>query len=212
MAQCVEIAVRTGEQCIRPTVAGSDRCVSHRGIETSTTPDAIRVRVDHPRVRCHATRANSGGVQCGQWATPGSQVCRYHGSATPQAKKKAKERLLEAIDPALVQLQRIIDKPDTTDSDRLRAIQLVLDRTGYHAKTEVTQEVTVKPWESLVQNVTIDTGQEPTVIEGQVLPNDTMADLQARYDQEAEDALPDADIIEMPAPVVGRLKVPSHLR
>jgi hypothetical protein len=62
--------------------------------------------------------------------------------------KKARERMLELVNPALAELQRILTKPDTTDADRLRAITLLLDRTGYGPKSQV--EVEVRPWQELM--------------------------------------------------------------
>src|SRR5882724_10748575 len=55
---------------------------------------------------------NRGGVQCKAWsrqnqrrcrnyALCGQAVCRFHGGASPQARRKAAERLLTAVHPTL---------------------------------------------------------------------------------------------------------------
>lgn len=45
--------------------------------------------------RCRAHR-KSDGQPCGNYAVTGSTVCRMHGAASPQARRKAWERLVEA--------------------------------------------------------------------------------------------------------------------
>jgi hypothetical protein len=55
------------------------------------------------------------------------------------------------VEPAIAQLNQIMSKPATSDSDRLRAIQMVLDRTGYGPGRIV--EVEVKPWEITMQRI-----------------------------------------------------------
>lgn len=44
--------------------------------------------------RCTATSKRSR-ERCGRWATPGSPVCVIHGSRSPQARRKAAERLAQ---------------------------------------------------------------------------------------------------------------------
>lgn len=48
--------------------------------------------------RCTAT-AKTTGERCKLSRKPGQEVCGRHGGEAPQAKKKALERLREAIDP-----------------------------------------------------------------------------------------------------------------
>lgn len=59
----------------------------------------------------------------------GQLVCRVHGGSSPQAKEKAKERLIAAIDPMIAELVRLA-KEAAKDADRIRAIQLALDYAG----------------------------------------------------------------------------------
>jgi|GEM_PF-2180280 len=133
-----------GRQCERPAVTGGTLCSAHGGIEQVDMP--IPDRLMRFRQRCRATKAN--GEPCKNYAIHGGSVCPMHGGKSGPVKKAARERLLEMVDPAMAQLLRIITKKDTSDADRIRAIQIVLDRTGYHAKAEVTAEI--KPWMHLV--------------------------------------------------------------
>jgi hypothetical protein len=55
------------------------------------------------------------------------------------------------VEPAMVQLRRIIDKKETSDADKLKAIQLVLDRTGFKPGVEIT--VGVSKWDELLDDV-----------------------------------------------------------
>lgn len=178
----------------------------------SVTPQEVRKR--HQRVKCHATLARSNGERpCGNYAINGSTVCRFHGGATPQVKKKARERLMDMIDPAVTHLQKIIEKDTTSDADRLRAIQMLLDRTGYGIRSEVVIEA--KPWEKLVDGnsllveVDLDLGATTDV------PVDRMAEAQAAHDQWVYDHTPDAPVIPLRAldshPVAASPTVPEHL-
>lgn len=49
--------------------------------------------------RCRAT--NRRGSQCGRTAPLGSRVCSFHGAKSPQAKRKAAERVAEQADQAV---------------------------------------------------------------------------------------------------------------
>ncbi len=95
--------------------------------------------------------------------------------------------MLELVNPALAELQRILTKPDTTDADRLRAITLLLDRTGYGPKSQV--EVEVRPWQELMgmgESAGIFKAVEapqPLVLEAQVIEDDVpLVEDDADYD------------------------------
>ncbi|WP_430645430.1 hypothetical protein [Agromyces sp. GXS1127] len=141
MARCkgtvtTEHKTNFGEPCGLPAVRGSEYCNRHGGLEDTKTPEAVRR--EKPGLRC--TRIKQDGEQCKAYAIKGATVCRAHGGSTPQVRKKARERLMEMVDPAVVQLNRIIEKADTSDADRLKAIAMVLDRTGYGAKATLEVE------------------------------------------------------------------------
>jgi hypothetical protein len=59
--------------------------------------------------RCHAKNRRS--VRCGNGSLPGQQVCRLHGGSSPQAKRKAAERVLED------QARKALDKLDIQPVD-----------------------------------------------------------------------------------------------
>jgi hypothetical protein len=72
----------------------------------------------------------------------GQRVCPYHGGNAPLAKAKARERLDQLALPSVGVLHkavRKVRKGGTTDDMKvaLRAAQLVLDRTGFAAKSEI---------------------------------------------------------------------------
>lgn len=162
-----------GQPCKKWAVNGSDFCPVHGGSPKKGLGDPSSF-VN----RCSAT--NRFGEQCRNPSIRGGTVCRSHGGASPQVKKKARERLLEMVEPALVQLSQIMEKPSTSDSDRLRAIQMVLDRTGYGPGH--TLEVEVKPWELTMQRIVKEL---PSV--------DMVATPEPAYDPED---IEDAEVIE----------------
>lgn len=86
-----------------------------------------------PRVRtgpqCSARRTN--GLPCKNAPMKGSVVCARHGGLAPQVKKKAKERLMELVHPAISELYRILHNPETDDAVKVRAATAILDRTGF---------------------------------------------------------------------------------
>ncbi|TFC84491.1 hypothetical protein [Cryobacterium sp. TMT3-29-2] len=134
-----------GKPCRNWAISGSEFCGVHGGsikIATATAADLQN------RCKAHSSRT---GEQCKKAAIRGGTVCKTHGGSSGHVANKARQRLLELAEPAVVQLNRILDAPGTSDSDRLRAIQMVLDRTG--SGPGVNVEVEVKPWEVTMQHV-----------------------------------------------------------
>jgi ribosomal protein L12E/L44/L45/RPP1/RPP2 len=86
-----------------------------------------------PRVRtgpqCSAKRTN--GLPCKNAPIRGGATCYRHGGAAPQVREKANQRLLEIVMPSLARLRKIVLDPTTSDTDALRAIREVLNRTGF---------------------------------------------------------------------------------
>jgi hypothetical protein len=52
---------------------------------------------------CTAHSARTG-LPCQKHAIAGASVCRTHGGAAPQVKRKARERLAILVDPAIDEL------------------------------------------------------------------------------------------------------------
>lgn len=92
---------------------------------------------------CRAT-SKASGKPCGRTAEPGATVCRYHGGAAPQVKRKAALRLLELVDPAVATLARVMASPAAKDSDKIRAAENVLDRAGVPRRVETVDTETAK--------------------------------------------------------------------
>lgn len=82
-------------------------------------------------------RRRDGGV-CRAPAAHGTGRCRLHGGASPQARRAARLRLAELVDPAIAVLAREMVKAEKS-SDRIRAAAELLDRAGVgrHERHEV---------------------------------------------------------------------------
>lgn len=84
---------------------------------------------------CQAHRTD--GTPCKNSAIRGGLVCSRHGGNAPQVREAANRRLLEMVEPALRELRRIVTSQAATDADKLRAISMVLSRTGFAEKQTV---------------------------------------------------------------------------
>ncbi|UDL16280.1 hypothetical protein SEA_KOZIE_84 [Microbacterium phage Kozie] len=96
---------------------------------TPPTPPAANpgTGTAHPKRQCKAT--TRAGKRCANPPIDGGAVCRMHGGAAPQVKKRAALRLLELIDPAITTLAREMTTA-TKSADRQRAANSILDRAG----------------------------------------------------------------------------------
>ena len=103
---------------------------------------------EKPRRRCKAR--NRRGGQCKRYPIPGGTVCKMHG------KRKAALRLQELVDPALKVLAREMVSAEKS-SDRLRAVENVLDRAGITRKQDQVDETTAQ--EMLISKLQQMTGQ-----------------------------------------------------
>jgi hypothetical protein len=80
--------------------------------------------------RCTAHLTDGSGTRCRKAAISGGTVCATHGGSAPQVKRSARERLLEAADPAAARLVRALESED--ERAAIRAAQIILDRAGHH--------------------------------------------------------------------------------
>lgn len=99
--------------------------------------------------RCKAH--NRQGNQCGMAPALGQDVCRKHGGASPQALKKARERLEAAADRMAARLLGIAESEKVPAYVALQAVNSVLDRVGVVEPKQV--EVTVKPFDQIFESI-----------------------------------------------------------
>lgn len=88
-----------------------------------------------PAVLCSARRKN--GTPCKRPPIAGANVCRAHGGAAPQVKRKAQERLLEGVPKMLRMLKQLASDETVPPAVRLAAIRDWLDRAGIDRKIEI---------------------------------------------------------------------------
>lgn len=105
---------------------------------------------EHRRCAGHSSQT---GEPCKKWPIAGSTVCRWHGGAAPQVKRKAEERIAAMVFPALKRVETLIGAEDDEEISeagleavRLRAAFGILDRAGYTAtqKLAVSGDLTVR--------------------------------------------------------------------
>jgi hypothetical protein len=83
------------------------------------------------------------GGRCRREAEPGSVVCRLHGGAAPQVRKRAAERLIMSADHASQKLLEWLDDPEVPYRVRAEIAQDLLDRAGLAS----TQAIKIVPAE-----------------------------------------------------------------
>lgn len=184
-----------GRECKRWAVNGSEYCAAHQGGDGKGTPyseEAMRVP------RCVA-RSSRTGSQCKRPALPGMRVCRNHGGATKASRAKAQELLDRMVEPVLWELRDIALNParSMSEGERLRAIQMVLDRT---MPKEVKHEVEVKPWEITMQHLFAGAESAPSLnrqpSQAQIEELEAYMPEDHRVDDDYEDDIEEAEIVE----------------
>jgi hypothetical protein len=94
----------------------------------------------------HVIRRNGhmvNGGRCKREAEPGSVVCRLHGGAAPQVRRRAAERLIMSADHASQKLLESLDDPEVPYRVRAEIAQDLLDRAGLAS----TQAIKIVPAE-----------------------------------------------------------------
>jgi hypothetical protein len=107
--------------------------------------------------KCKA-KSKRTGAPCGSTPLAGMEVCRMHGGAAPQAKRKARERLEEAADRMARELLKMASDANVSESVRLAAIRDALSRAGVSERTAVDVTHELKPWEQILDGAAIESG------------------------------------------------------
>lgn len=87
--------------------------------------------------------------RCYGWRIKGGKVCIRHGGLLETVKKNAQLRLLEASDTVIGHLISIATDHKVAPSDRIKAINSILDRAGIRGTEDL--RVSLKPWEMLLK-------------------------------------------------------------
>ncbi|UTM37642.1 hypothetical protein MX572_02085 [Rhodococcus pyridinivorans] len=162
---------RGGKPCTRWAVNGSTKCFAHGGTKDTTTPEAVTTRPDNTRQPCNARRAD--GEPCGNYAMQGGTVCVKHGGRVPLTRQSAAARLLDLRLRAIGVVDGMLDDESLEPAVRLRAAQLVLDRTGLGPTSRIEHEVgDIKPYERLLtevkRDVALPPGESDQIIEAEI--------------------------------------------
>lgn len=114
------------------------------GILTFTDENGNPVRVDRQgRLVCNAHLLKDATKLCRAPIVGGMRVCRLHGGTSPQAKKAARVRLADLVDPAITTLALVMADKTAKDVDRLRAADSILDRAGVIRGQKITVDESV---------------------------------------------------------------------
>ena len=92
--------------------------------------------------RMCGARTREGG-SCRAPAMDGQARCRLHGGASPQAKRKARLKLIELVDPAIATIARVMVN-GARDQDKLRAAEAILDRAGHPRSSRIEGRVSLE--------------------------------------------------------------------
>jgi hypothetical protein len=103
----------------------------------------------HADTHCTARRRN--GEPCRNWAMLGTNVCRMHGGAAPQVRRRAQQRILEASDKAAARLVELMQDAKVPYAVQLAAARDLLDRAQLAGKQEIEMGVKVSVFDQNIQ-------------------------------------------------------------
>jgi cell division protein FtsB len=93
------------------------------------------------------------GRPCKRQAILGGTVCATHGGSAPQVKEKARQRLLAMVLPSLKELEKVLAQTGVTDSNKMRAIESILDRNGLTGALNVQLDVMTQFTQGMAEDV-----------------------------------------------------------
>lgn len=126
----------------------------------------------------------------GTTKTRSGPLCRYHGGSTAHIKRKARERIEQALDRMARELLGIATSAES-EAVRLAAVKDALDRGGLNAKTAVEVEVGSKPFERLFSGLA-----NYGATDGEPPPTPTALPMYADSDDSGDTADPiDAEVV-----------------
>lgn len=108
----------------------------------------------HEKTLCTARRKN--GTPCRNAPMLGSTVCRMHGGAAPQVRRRAQQRILEASDKAAYRLVQMMQDENIPAAVRLAAARDLLDRANVTGAQQVAVSVEMPAWEKHMADVIVD--------------------------------------------------------
>lgn len=182
---------REGQPCKLWARPGSDFCNRHFMPDGGAGPRNL----DAMERRCIGRHGD--GTQCKNPPLLAQRTCRYHGANEASA-EKAQQLLDRMVEPVLWELRAIALDPATSESDRLRAISMVLDRS---LPKERKVEVSLKPWEVTMQHVFAD----PTNVQiARGLPEEIADTLDPAHRRALEQSYVDAEVVDDEADALAR--------
>jgi hypothetical protein len=138
-----------------------------------------RLEIDlmHEKTLCSARRRN--GNPCGNPPMNGSSVCRMHGGAAPQVRRRAEQRILEASDKAAATLVRIMQDTTIAPALQIAAARDLLDRAGLSGKQTLEIGLTTKAtWEHVMDEILVDVMDNEDIVDAEVVEDDPQAEAQ----------------------------------
>lgn len=142
----------------------------------------------HGKTLCTARRRN--GTPCGNAPMGGTNVCRMHGGAAPQVRRRAQQRILEASDKAAARLVAMMQDDNIAPAIQLAAARDLLDRAGIVGKQEFDVEVKLSRWQQIAAEILVDVEEDDdnfdlVVVDAEVVED--LPELEAIRDREIEE-------------------------